>query len=398
MKVLFIIGYPHVYAGSQKQLSALISRLPEGYEATVLLSREGIVAERMRADGFRVMILPLSDKLDTFGKALIGTSFLERLKLLFVDVRKYTNKVKRLIREEDFDILFCNDPRSVILHGPAKWLTGKKMVAQLHTEDAIGGVFWKAFEFFPDRFALISQAVGKCLSPKAREKAKVIYPGIPDVRPSGNAPEKYVAFKNKGGLIVGIFSSVIPFKGFHHLINALKQVQQRNPSLSFRCISCGDFPEEEKDYQNWIREMAEKEIPDTMDFLGFQGNPYGFMELCDVIVLPSVKEETIHIAGKERRVRGSEGLPTVILEGMRMGKVLVASDVAGVPEEIEDGKTGYLVPPSQPEALGVRLEKVLLDKDIRTGIGLRARTEIVKKFSYENYLQGFLELFEGLAH
>ena len=83
----------------------------------------------------------------------------------------------------------------------------------------------------------------------------------------------------------------------------------------------------------------------------------------DVLVLPS----------------RSEGQPMAVLEAMAHGVCVVASDVGGLPEMIEDGTSGLLIPPGDVDALSAALDRVIADRDLRErlGAGARARAEAV---------------------
>ena len=77
-----------------------------------------------------------------------------------------------------------------------------------------------------------------------------------------------------------------------------------------------------------------------------------WMNACDTLCLPSL----------------SEGLPNVVLEAMACGLPVIASRVGGVPEVVSDGVNGFLVPPSNPEALADALQRALATKWDRESI------------------------------
>jgi glycosyltransferase involved in cell wall biosynthesis len=81
-----------------------------------------------------------------------------------------------------------------------------------------------------------------------------------------------------------------------------------------------------------------------------------------------------------------EGLPLVIIEAEMAGLPIVASHVGGVPEMVEDGITGFLVPPRNPGALAEALQKLIKDAHLRQRIGLAAREKALNEFTFDNML------------
>jgi glycosyltransferase involved in cell wall biosynthesis len=87
----------------------------------------------------------------------------------------------------------------------------------------------------------------------------------------------------------------------------------------------------------------------------------------DIVAIPSLKEAT-SIAG---------------LEAMASARAVVATNVGGLPEIIEDGVSGLLVPPRDPEALSVAIKRLLEMPELRKQLGLAARSSVERKFTWE---------------
>ena len=80
---------------------------------------------------------------------------------------------------------------------------------------------------------------------------------------------------------------------------------------------------------------------------------------------------------------GSDNLPTVIVEAMLAEMPVVSTRIAGIPEMITDGETGFLVSPKDPPALASAIEKLLADPALATRLGTRGRQSAVEKFAIE---------------
>ena len=90
----------------------------------------------------------------------------------------------------------------------------------------------------------------------------------------------------------------------------------------------------------------------------------------DLLVAPSV------VAANGKR----EGIPVVLMEAMSCGLPVVASRLSGIPELVEDGVNGFLVPPGDPEALADAIERLHADPGLRARLGAAARRRIEADF------------------
>lgn len=146
---------------------------------------------------------------------------------------------------------------------------------------------------------------------------------------------------------------ISPEKGQIYLIEALKEVNESKKVHVF-FMGASDLKEKNK-----IKNLASQlKLEDYVHF--FPPRPYDqvpqYYKAADLIVLPST----------------SEGLPLAIIENMALGNVVIASNVGGIPELIEDGVTGLLVPPKNPEALAKAIINVLEDLELRNKIKVNA--------------------------
>lgn len=94
-------------------------------------------------------------------------------------------------------------------------------------------------------------------------------------------------------------------------------------------------------------------------------------------------------------VSHQEGLPNVIMEAMAAGLPVVATDVGGCRELVEDEVTGLLVPPRNPKALANALTRIIDDSDFRSEAGQRAR-ERAADFSWESTARSHINLYRAL--
>jgi len=93
----------------------------------------------------------------------------------------------------------------------------------------------------------------------------------------------------------------------------------------------------------------------------------------------------------------TEGLPLVVLEAMASARAVVATPVGGTPELVQDGETGLLVPPRDPEALAAALRRLLADADLRRRLGEAGERRVRAEFTLDAMCSRVLAIYDELA-
>jgi len=159
-------------------------------------------------------------------------------------------------------------------------------------------------------------------------------------------------------------------KGRGVLLTAIPEVIATYPDTFFLIV--GDIFLNEQAYRKELLEMIEKNgIEEKVRLTGFREDIGNVMGSLDILVFPSI---------------APEAFPLSILEAMSLGKSVIASDIGGVREMIEDRASGLLVEPNRPERITERIIYLLRHQDISDGIGKRAKETVNRKFSLENYV------------
>lgn len=178
-------------------------------------------------------------------------------------------------------------------------------------------------------------------------------------------------------LVVGIASRLIAGKGHDVLIRAAAQA--RCAGVELRVLVAGDGPER----QRLEALVAQERIADAVFFLGFVADVASFMAACDVIAFP-----TLPWLG--------EGFGLAALEAMAVGRPVVASAVASLPEVVADGETGVLVEPGDPGSLAGALQTLASEPRRRQRMGVAGRERAAQCFSLDRMVDETLAVYAEL--
>lgn len=210
------------------------------------------------------------------------------------------------------------------------------------------------------------------------DKIRVIYSGI-EINRTGGVPEygendiEGRLFK-KGLTHIGVVGNLDRVKGQHILMKAIPMILKKAPDVRFLFVGSG---QEMGPLKRLARGLG---INEHVVFTGAYPDADRIMELCDIIVLPSL----------------NEGLPLTMLEAMAVGKPVVAARVGGVPEAIEDGKTGLLVQPNDPKAMAEAIISLLGDRKSAIMLGENAKEKMRGYFTLESMIKETESFYEGI--
>ena len=218
-----------------------------------------------------------------------------------------------------------------------------------------------------DAVVAVSKAVA---SRVVHGSARVIYAGV--TIPPGEPPALHRHATSE--IILGTAGRLVELKGIEYLLSAAAALRREFPAL--RVEIAGSGPQREK----LEGAVAHAGLGEQVKFLDWIDDLASVLPRWDVFVMPSLEE----------------GFPIAALDAMAAGLPVVATSVGGVPELIEDGKTGWLVPPRDAEALASRLRSLLCDRELRLRIGRAAYAHVRDHFSAAQMAVSFARLYDEI--
>ncbi|HET9289196.1 MAG TPA: glycosyltransferase family 4 protein [Gaiella sp.] len=174
--------------------------------------------------------------------------------------------------------------------------------------------------------------------------------------------------------VVGWFGRMTAVKRTDDLLTMLAGLRERGVDALLLLVGDGDD-----------RELLEQRAHDlglarSCLFLGYQEDVAPWYAICDAVVLTSA----------------SEGTPVTIIEALAAGRAVVATNVGGVPDVVEEGETGFLVRPGDTHALAERLEILARDPDRRGEMGRTGRERVLRRYAVERLVADVDELYREL--
>lgn len=200
----------------------------------------------------------------------------------------------------------------------------------------------------------------------------VFHPGAPPagLRAALGVPEDAV--------VVGHFGRVIPWKGTLEFVRGFVGAAQALPEV--HALIVGDASDGAQDYEDSVRaEVQTLGLSDRVTFAGFRPDVADVMRACDIVVHSSTR---------------SEPFGMVIVEGMATGNAVIAANAGGPLEIIRDGLDGFLVDPTDPDAIAGRIRALAADPALRHRIATAGIARTRERFSKERYAADVIGAYE----
>jgi glycosyltransferase involved in cell wall biosynthesis len=183
---------------------------------------------------------------------------------------------------------------------------------------------------------------------------------------------------NADGPVFGIVALQVRRKGHMILLQALDDIRRQHGRSAVPQLAVEGEGPLRNSLEAFVREH---ELGDKVLFIGREENVFNLLNAIDVFVLPSLSHEDF---------------PNVTLEAMSLGKPVIASRVSGIPEQIEDGKTGLIVEPGDSFGLADAVHRLGVDAGLRQRMGEASQRRFQAMFSAGIAVQKYRNLYSGL--
>lgn len=357
MHILYLITRAEM-GGSQTHLLELLHGFRHEFRLSVATGEEGFLTEFARTLGVQTFVLPnLVQPLEPLNdfKALAD--------------------IVRLLKRCKPDLIHCHTSKAGILGRAAARVVGVPAVFTAHTWSFAEGTsrLWKLIGTPAERLAArcsakiiaVSESNRRlAISRKVAPESKIVtvHNGIPDTL--------HRARPNRSGVPeLVMVARFAPQKNQRQLLEAVSGIER-----PFHLTFVGDGPTRAA-----IEQLAHQlGLRERVSFVGVRTDTDRILANSDIFVLAT----------------NWEGFPITILEAMRAGLPVVATDVDGVGEAVIDGETGYSTPRGDTPALAERLTRLLEDPGLRARMGAMGRSVYEREFTREVMLSKIAGIYE----
>jgi glycosyltransferase involved in cell wall biosynthesis len=224
-----------------------------------------------------------------------------------------------------------------------------------------------------DSLARARDAVGGF---RSSTRARVVYNGMDIARIEQQAAAPLPAnWSERPGTLVGMVGNLDWRKNPALLVEAAPAIRAAVPDVRIALI--GAFPDTESEARVRARIDA-LGLGEAVTVTGFLANPFPLVRRLEVLVHPALRDP----------------FPLALLEGMALGRPIVASAVGGIPEMLIDGESGILVPPDDAAALAAAVVGLLRDAAHRRAVGAAAFARLRTHFSLDGFARAMFDAFD----
>ncbi|MDE0960908.1 MAG: glycosyltransferase, partial [Planctomycetota bacterium] len=228
------------------------------------------------------------------------------------------------------------------------------------------------------RYVAISRKIAAVLEQDGIEpdRIRVVHSGVPPLAEplrSVSQVRDQLRLDNSTPLL-GSVGALRQHKGHIHLVEAMAQLRDRQPRAQLVLIGDGKLDES---LRNCARKLG---IEERVHLVGFQEDVASWLAALDLYIHPSLEE----------------GLGTSILDALSAGRTVIASDVGGIPEVIEDGVTGRLVAAANPTLLAEVIDQMLDNPNTAARLAEAGQQRATQQFSAEAMVEGNIRVHQEL--
>lgn len=302
-------------------------------------------------------------------------------------------RLERLFRQRPVDLLHSNNTGAEVAPIAARLAGIPRVLGTWHVDSTYdlagsrGALRYRLLErasmLALHRAIAVSEATRQDWLVRCRLGARyegrviVIHNGIAPERVERQQPREAARARFNlptAAVVVGSLGRLDPAKGYEYLIRALPEIVRAEPRALVAIAGRGPLETE-------LRELARhRGVESAVRFLGFVANVREALECMDIYVQPSL----------------CEAHPLSLLEAGAMGLPLVVSAVGGMPESIEEGRTGCVVPARDPAALARALIPLLQDRPQREAMGQHARAKSLAEFTRDRMVARTVAVYDEM--
>ena len=365
-KILFLHQSGELY-GSDVVFVQIIDALKTFVDPIIVLDNPGPLVERLRdAIGGQspILIHPLGvlRRRSFTPSGILSTAF---------HIITAVWWLARLVHRESADIVYSNT--IAVLPGAfAATITRRPHIWHIHEIVIKPRLLGAGLSLVTRTFSHVIIANSQATAQNLAAECLVVYNGISVSRfdEVGASDIRHEFGVSDDDVLIVLIGRIHYPKGQDLLIDVAYHIICNGISC-FKVMLVGDvYPGYEWVLENLRSQVEELGLKSHIFFCGFRSDVPAILKAADIAVAPSTQPESFGLG---------------VVEAMAAGKPVVATALGGPLEIIDDGITGFLVPPDDPDQIAVRLIQLIQDKELRLQMGKRGRKRLEARFSIEAF-------------
>jgi glycosyltransferase involved in cell wall biosynthesis len=385
MRILFVQSPADLYGAGRALLRLCCDMRRSGWEVGVVLPEEGALSQRLAEVGVENFLMPGIAKLERQDFATVAGA-LRFCRDALSDIRAQ----RQIIARWRPDVIHTNTsviPSTAV----AAKLAGCPHLWHLRESYSEFPSLWRIYKHimgaFSTRIVCCSQvAADQFAGSWSRRRTRIVYEGLASSEFRTFSAADVAAWRRRfapeGGPVVGVVGRIrMVRKGQEVFVAAAQQLASAYPAVRFICI--GDAYAGNESHVDELRRRAERAgIGHRFEITGDIEDVAAATAALDIAIMPSVVPEPFG---------------NVVMEAMCLGKPVVASANGGGREQIEDGVTGFLVPPGDADALARALATLLADPERARAMGEAGQRRFEALFTSEKGHAAIRQLYAELG-
>jgi glycosyltransferase involved in cell wall biosynthesis len=385
--ILYISHSAELYGAEQCLLLLLSSLDKRRFSPIVVLPKDGPLKQKLDDLSIPVEIVPtMRAWLNRRGKVWRFLLIIATLPFIVLSVLR----LRKLIATQQVDLVHTNS--LVVVDGalaarlskiPHVWHAREILLPATSHKFFLGHrAAISIIKRLSDRVIAVSEAIyHNFQNSGADHRLELVYDGVEVTHPPDDARHQ---IRQTLGIaddipLVGEIAQIQPVKAYEDLVAAAAIVRQAIPNAAF--IGIGDSSKSNFSYKQRVIDLIkEHNLQDSFKLIGFRDDILQVLSALDLLALPSHYEP----------------FGRVLIEAMAAGKPTVGTQVGGIPDIIEDGVTGLLVPPGSPDALAKAITTILEDPIKARQMGDAGQRRVQAHFNLKSYAR-IEKIYEELS-
>lgn len=376
-RFLIFDAYYGTAGGNQRYIRMLFQHArADGWRPTLLCPGDGRLTNSVREAGGDVTVVPQSARLNRYGGSVPRSGLFNRFASLLALVL-YNFQVLPSLREVRPQVIQCHNTRSLLMIVLAAKIARIPTVLFIKSEIAN-----PVLDRIAMKLATRVLFIADVLMPSRRKaKYRTLPIGIDfaDVdatiarRTFEGDPEdhkEHLAFAFAGWLV--------PAKGVHVLIDAFERATHQVSDIRLEIIGESDDEEYKAELKNVV---AWQKLESRVTFHGWRDDVLDMLDTADIYVLPSF----------------TEGTPRSIVEAMALGKPVISTAVGGIPELLEGGELGMVVPPNDSTTLANAMYDMAADKARRKEFSRRGIAHARDNYTFQQHHEALERMLDEIS-